>query len=167
MTYDGSHTPLNEQWGNRIVGAQTGQVFGFRSWRTVLVGSNSQSIPNNAATNILWDTELEDGPSGHAANDHTITARVAGWYRIHFNVNFAAAAGGFRLVNALVNGAVPAGGQFSQTPVAGVVTPVAGTMLVRLNAGDGVRLEATQTSGAALNAQLPLSRFTMELVELA
>lgn len=167
VVYDGSSTQLNEQWGNRIVGAQTAQIFGFRAWRTILKGSNSQSIANNTATNLLWDTEIEDGPNGHAANDHTITAKVAGTYRINANISWAGNATGYRSINLLVNGGSVAGGQFTTTPNSGVSTCVGGQMVVKLNAGDGVRIEAIQTSGGALNAQLALSLFSMELIELA
>lgn len=167
VTYDGTSRLLNELVDCRSTGHVTAASTGFARWQTVLTGSNSQSLSDNTATNLLWDTELEDGPSAHAANDHTITAMIGGTYRVAFNVSFAANATGSRTVNALVNGGTVAGGLFTATPNAGSATTVAGSMLIKLNAGDGVRLEATQTSGGALNAQLPLSRFTMELLEIA
>lgn len=165
--YDGSSLKMNELQNCRSYGHVTAASSGFSRWETILTGSNSQSIPNNTATNLLWDTEIEDGPNAHSSGDHTITAKVGGTYKVTVNVIFASNATGFRSVDVLVGGGTTAGGSFSVAAVNGTTTSVSGVVILKLNQNDVVRVQCTQNSGGALNAQLPNSLFSMELLETA
>jgi len=114
--------------------------------------SANESIPNNAASVITFDTAIfNHGPMYAAGSPSKLTAPVAGLYHIYGEVEFPlVATGAYLEVFIRLNGvtyigcnAVPA-----QTNSVDVIPVVA---LYHMNATDYVELVVIQTSGGALN----------------
>ena len=117
--------------------------------------SAAQSIANATFVAITFGTEDLDSPAGHhdnVTNNTRFTAQYPGWYQLSGAVAFVANATGQRITRWAVNGTGLNGGDvFSQTTAANDVVAAARTMLVLLNAGDYVELQAWQNAGGALN----------------
>lgn len=117
----------------------------FSSWQN----TTAQSLANNAATALQWDTVNADSDQGYN-NGTRFTCPVIGWYSISGAAVFAANATGTRTAQIAINGTPVAFG-FGQVPAAsGVRTAVSAGIIHHLNVGDYVELWATQSSGAAL-----------------
>jgi hypothetical protein len=117
-------------------------------------GSVAQSIPNNAATALTFDTTSQDpfGMHDPGVNPTRITAPVPGWYSAGGAVRWNPHATGYRSLVVRVNGAVQVGKELGPPDVIGNNTWQTINVMVYLNAGDYVEILAIQTSGAALDA---------------
>lgn len=169
VPYDGASLLPNEIINCRSVGHTTGPSTGFQRWRTAVTGVNSLAVTNATLTNVPWTSEQEDGIAAHddASNPETISIKIAGTYRISFNVVWAANATGYRKINILKNGGTIPGSIFTVAAVNGDFTCVTGELVCKLANGDGIRLEAYQNSGGALNLMRDNSVFMVELLEIA
>ncbi len=126
--------------------------------------SNSQSIPNNAETQILLDTaDSNDGL--YSATDQTAVVPAKGYYIVAGMVTFASNATGKRSAIIAVQG--PGGGdpifnllRVTVPAVSGDVTCVPINTIIEqfwVDAGFRIWLIVYQNSGGALNALLPSS----------
>lgn len=114
-----------------------------------------QSIPNNAATEIAFDSETEDTSAYHAvgASSIVVPAGLAGFYVVAAQARFAVNATGARELRILVNGAVQAGVGTDSPADAG--WRGSAVVAVPLVAGDVITADLFQNSGAALSTQEP------------
>lgn len=118
----------------------------------------AQSITSGTFTAVTFDAEDLDYDNGHstAANTDRYTANTTAWYSVSGGVSYAANATGMRGLRYTVNGTGVNGSEVNvQAGPASVTTSVPGrTMLVFLNSGDILRVEAFQNSGGALNTSV-------------
>jgi len=130
----------------------SGSVYGSIGAR--VYRSTNQSIPNNAATNLSFDTVRWDS-SGHwnVANPTRLTCKVAGTYIVTANVNWvsSAAGGANRVVGIKVNGIAVGVGGMAAVAIIGSFIGESAPTIVQLNVGDYVEAYAFQDSGGALN----------------
>jgi hypothetical protein len=117
----------------------------------------TQSITNNTATAVLFDTEIVDSDNFHstATNTTRLVAPMPGWYELKGGVGYAAAAAtGYRAAGwqtTISSVTSILAGSFNLAAVSTTVCAVeARTMRVFLNAGDYVELMALHTLGSAL-----------------
>lgn len=122
-----------------------------------------QSIPNNAWTGLLMNTNRVDSYSGHSVsvNTNRYVAQVAGWYHV---VGIGAAASANIDARLAVN-AVPVLGsaQSGGTTGGAGLASASGQCLVFLNIGDFVECQFYQLSGGALNTSATGTDFTSSL----
>lgn len=125
--------------------ASTGTLGGARATATA-----NQSIPNNTATAIIFDSEVYDTGSYHSntTNPARFTVPATGIYLITAMVNFAGN-GGLNLGWLQVNGTTTIAlqdmyGSFN-------TSAINLSSIANLTAGDYVELIAYQNSGAAVN----------------
>ena len=119
--------------------------------------STTQSIPNNNTTVVDWTDEDFDGASMHSAssNTDTIFVQEAGWYRIEAEVTFASNGTGLRSLSVLIGG-VARPRLYDAQPGSGVndtTCRLSGLQYISDITG-GVKLQAYQNSGGALNIQV-------------
>lgn len=125
--------------------------------RAKLRATAVQSIPDNAATPVNFDTEDMDNDSGHSTvtNTSRYTAQTQGWFMCSGSVaHGASTAGTSRSADIAVNGTVVVGATNSSGPRpggTGAMTQASATVVTFLNTGDYVELRALQNSGGALN----------------
>lgn len=112
-----------------------------------------QTIADSTWTAITFDAEDVDYGAAHSTSSNTdrYTAQVAGWYHVDATAAFVSNTTGLRGVRFAVNGTYVNGTETRLTAVAGGPTCVTHSDLVQLNAGDILRIEARQESGAGLN----------------
>jgi hypothetical protein len=134
------------------------QVEALANWSTRPVifcywqNTTAQSLPNNAATALAFDTPAADSEScWSSATPSRFNCQVAGWYSISGSAVFAANATGARTAQIAVNGAAVPYGLGQAAAAASVRTAVSAEAIYHLNVGDYVEVWATQSSGAALN----------------
>lgn len=120
-----------------------------------------QSLASGATVNIGLDAELYDIVQAvdaatpmhdNGTNNDRIVIRTSGKYTISGQVQFASNATGYRIAQIELNGSGSALFRNTQSPVSGASTSV--PILPQeypLVAGDVVRLQAFQNSGAALS----------------
>ena len=125
----------------------------------------NQSLPDATTVTIVYGATLSS--SGVTVNlaAGTLTVSKAGLYQCNGAVSYAGGAAGIRYAIITVNGAeelasgIPGGtGGYPTVTVAG---------LVKLAAGDVVRLIANQSSGGALNTGTPKERTRMSLMRVS
>ncbi|TBD04217.1 hypothetical protein ELH21_07290 [Rhizobium leguminosarum] len=118
--------------------------------------SSTQSIPNNASTVVDWTSEEFDGASMHStsSNTDTIFAQEAGWYRIEAEVTFASNGTGLRSLSITIGGVARARLYDSQpgSSVNDTTCRLSGLVYISDITG-GIKLQAYQNSGGALNIQ--------------
>jgi len=128
----------------------------------------TQSIPDNAATDVVFDTVDFDTAGLLASNQFIIpsTGKVTGAWLIHAHVTWASAAAGLREVDLLANGSVVASSLDVGGTTAGTSLDV--TLLVNdPNTGTAYKVQAKQTSGGgALNLDKAASRTYFEIIHL-
>lgn len=122
-----------------------------------LVSANAsiaQSIPNNANTAVLLDTNVLDSDNGHstASNTSRYVLQVSGTYLVFGQVSFSPNSTGARGANIAKNGTAIVYIQ-PQVGSAGVAQTTTVTFIGFVSgfAGDYVEVWAYQTSGGALN----------------
>jgi hypothetical protein len=123
-----------------------GQVPRAQAYQTA-----AQSLPNNAATSVLFDSEVYDSDNIHstATNTSRFTIATPGLYQCSYTVHFAANATGLRFARWFRNGV-------AATAVNGTPngqTSIAQTKSFSCIAGDYLEVQMQQASGAALNTQ--------------
>lgn len=128
---------------------------GARKPLVVLRQTISQSIPNNTATGVAFDTEDRDYDNSHSTSTNTsrFTAQTAGVHAFGGVIPYPNSTTGVRYGWWGLNGVAQNGTQFGWGSLAngGFLTLVAPLWLVFLNVGDYVELLTQQTSGAALS----------------
>ena len=128
----------------------------------------TQSIPNNAATTLVFDTVDFDTAGLLVANGFKIpsTGKVTGTWLFHAHVTWAAAASGLRLADLLANGStiardlIDAGGSDESSIDVQILVndPTPGTSYT---------VAVTQTSGGgALNVDKDSTRTYFEVIHL-
>lgn len=114
-----------------------------------------QSIPNNAATALTFDTRVLDqdidGTNYFTLTGTKSTARYGGSYDAVGRYTCLANATGTRFVQFAVNGVAQSYQIVTATPSASVVTAIEVSGRVFLTAGDYLEIWAFQNSGGALN----------------
>lgn len=170
---DGAHNviagaPYNEVSGNKISGQTGTPTKGcFPNGVCAVTGTTSQSIANTTWVAVAWDSETADGEGMHdnATNPERITVSVPGWYQVDYTLVYAANATGVRQGRVISGGGTIPGGDSQGAGVSGETTPVGGSCVVYVAAGDHVRIETRQTSGGALNLNRPNSQFSVRRIE--
>jgi hypothetical protein len=121
----------------------------------LVYSASPQSIPNNAATALTFDTRVADadmdGSNYFTLTGSKFTARYPGWYDAVGRYTCLANATGVRYVQFAVNGVVQS---YQITTVPGSAAAVAAIEVsgeVFLNQGDYLEIWAFQNSGGALN----------------
>jgi hypothetical protein len=112
--------------------------------------NTTQSIPNNAYTDVVWNGERTDTDGVHAASSTDVVITQDGLYTISPSATFVNNATGVRAIQLLQNGTVlrnvgvPATSGFGTT----VQTP---TLYVQCVVVDVLKVQVYQNSGGALN----------------
>jgi hypothetical protein len=125
--------------------------------RASVYHSADQSIPNNSATTLAFNSEYYDSNTLHdnATNNSRITIATTGRYLVIFRAVFATSATGYRAGVLLLNG----GSFIDWQSYAAAPTGTSGVqnMIIReFTAGDYIEAQVIQTSGGALD----LKQFT-------
>lgn len=117
-----------------------------------LFHSTTQSIGNNSATALNFDSERYDTDSGHSTSTNTsrYTVTDPGVYQLGAAVEFAANTTGDRRLALRLNGSTIIGEQATRATAAGVCR-LAISRSWRLAAGAYVEAVVTQDSGGSLN----------------
>lgn len=135
---------------------------------SVLRQSVAQSIPNNALTPILFDTEDIDIGSGHSTSSNTsrwtCPSTKLGWFRVIGLYAAVSNGTGMRRVAICINGTFYSGNS-TTNGIAGIDTTLQASDLIYLNPGDYVEIHAYQTSGGSLNTSLTLSECRMVVTQ--
>jgi hypothetical protein len=111
-----------------------------------------QSIPNGSSTAIVFDEERYDTAGMHdPASNTLLTAPVSGIYLVTGQVLWAGNATGLRDL-AVIRSSGPVISESDSLPGSNLFLPTTLVQtVVRLAAGDSVKLAALQTSGGSLN----------------
>jgi hypothetical protein len=124
-----------------------------------------QSVPNAAYTNMLFDVQMErlTGLTGSLKTDYA--PGIPGWYSARATASFAANATGLRYVAIRVDGATVNGGEISVPALASGPTTLANNPYTFLlsTPTNRVSIGIYQSSGAALNTQVGVSRCSFSL----
>ena len=112
--------------------------------------NGGQSFTSGSTAVITTYTEDEDTHGAFDASTGIFTAPRAGLYFIRGSVGFSPISAGSVKLSAVISGATEEVFGQAQAGAAGVLT-VSGATSMRLAAGETVKLEATQTSGGAVN----------------
>jgi hypothetical protein len=138
--------------------------------RANVYNSTTQSLANNTATQLTFNTETTDIGSLHSAGVFTVPTGQDGWYLGIGAVTFASNATGQRYLYWQKNGAATNGMMAMQVGAnAAGATGVTASCMVALVAGDTLSLVALQNSGGALNtgdASAPANRNTAQVIRL-
>lgn len=130
-------------------------------------GSN-QTIPNNATTDLVWDTALANSPGVWNPGAPSIfTIKTAGLYQVIVSLEWAASAAGDRQVNLLKNGGAVAPDLF---PTVGVTSFKShfGVFVVALTVNDVLKVTVMQSSGGPLDVfGSPFLPASLSIVQLA
>lgn len=123
----------------------------------VLKQTVAQSLANNVATAVLFDSEAVDTANAHSTSTNTsrwtCPATKTGWFPVTASVGFASNATGDRAAWFQINGAGKFGIAFC--PAAGAhQTALSIATVVNLTPGDFLEVGAEQYSGGALNTDL-------------
>jgi hypothetical protein len=117
-----------------------------------------QSIPNNTYTTLLCATEYQDNAAMHSTSSNTdqVAVPVAGLYAIEAGVAWdAATTAGTRTLHIEATGFVRKSATAPAASMSGIASYFwqSCSALVRLAAGDVVKMAVQQNSGGALNAK--------------
>lgn len=167
VLYDGASLQINEAIGCISRGHVDDAMQGMQSWTCRLTGNANQSVPSSTATAIHWTLDQADSVEMHStsANTDLVTIPVSGRWLIQASVNYAAAAGGYRRAEVRRNGNAVNGGVATQAAVDGNPTVVRHEIDVTCVAGDTIKVEAYQNTGAPLDVQMGNSFFSATLLE--
>lgn len=123
----------------------------------MLVKSGTQSIPNNTATAVTWETEQIDRDGGHSTSSQTsrYVCQTTGWYQIVGTVRWTnlVTGGELRAAQFRKNGSsyLPGSSNATKSGATSVYTVQVVTTLVQLVVSDYVELIVQQDSGGAMN----------------
>jgi hypothetical protein len=140
------------------------QIFLTASPTCIVTRTANQSIANNTAVNITYDTEIIDTDNMFTSPSTNVTIQRPGIYSIQHTASFAANATDLRATHISVNGTEVAatGGHASTTSV----TNQGCSVVLALNAGDVITTNVFQLSGAALNI-VAETRLSVRLISTA
>jgi hypothetical protein len=152
-------------------GAVTTAKFGAIPTVRVSRCCDLSEIPGDGTPTVLaFDAEDFDVGGLHTTSTNTsrLTASVDGVYQVSANVSWPHDGGigaGIREITLIVNGLGFQARAFDDQPASGSPTSQTISMLVELNAGDYLELEARQTSGISLEiSSVYPARFAMTWV---
>ena len=124
-------------------------TYGERNYSTSRQQAAVISAVNNTNTPVPWDTEVYTDGITFAAGVFTVP--VAGYYQVNAKVSFAVHATGVRQIRILQNGASANPG-ITQTGSNTTGSQTVGlSRTLKCAAGDTLQVQASQTSGAALD----------------
>lgn len=137
--------------GNLIKGATVEAVVGVNEGWYEVRRAADQSIPNNAYTDVAWDTVVYDRMGGATGAAAELECTREGRYLLLFNVLFQGNTSGQRLVRAVKNGSLIRGSLSEGRPTASALSLPPVTVPFQAEAGDVVKVQVFQDSGGALN----------------
>ena len=145
--------PLNECINCVSEGHLTAAFAGFPYPACRLIRSSDQTLANSTATSIEWNAEDYDGSAMHStsSNPELVTIGRAGWYRAYAQLHWTANATGLRQMELLKSGVLVPRALSTIAGHASVNEVQSLSATVFCNAGDTLRIRATQTSGGNLN----------------
>lgn len=163
----------NESIANQVIGCSatsnvTNYINGYLGNNFCSVyGSAAQSIPNNTATDLTWDSELYDltGLHSTASNSEYIYIKSAGFYRIEATIVYDTNATGSRYCRLYLNGSGIGGGSSTAHGIAGIPTEVSTYATVLCKPGDYIYVKAEQDSGGALDVRKQDSYFAVTKID--
>lgn len=136
------------------------EIGGFHRDVCHVTTTSSQTLTTGVATNVTFDSEIEDTMDMHSTSSdiELVRPQRPGWYRIHGYVRFAPTSSGIRLLEIVKVSAVQF--EIPATPVAGQACVIQFDEEVQFTAADiaanaYVFVRATQTSGADLSLTTP------------
>lgn len=117
--------------------------------------SGTQSISDNTATSVTYDSERYDNASMHSTSSSTdritVPSGAGGKYLFGTYVSWAADVDGYREVLILQNGATTVGKDHRSVPGSGGNSAVTVTSAYALAAADYISVTVQHTAGNALN----------------
>ena len=128
----------------------------------------TQSIPDNASTDVVFDTVDFDTSGLLSSNQFVIpsTGKITGTWLVHAQITWASATAGLREADILVNGSVVASA-FDVGSAAGNTSLDVMILINDPNAGTVFKVQAKQTSGGgALNLDKDPARTFFEIIHL-
>ena len=154
--------PITADWLNRNI--RDSQLFLAYSPTTIVARTANQSIANNTAVDIIYDTEIIDTDDMFTSPSTDVTIQRPGIYAIQHNAAFAANATDLRSTHISVNGVEVAetGGYASTTST----TCQGCAAVVALNEGDVISTNVFQKSGGSLNV-IAETRLSLRLISTA
>ena len=129
--------------------------------------STAQSIATSTPTQIAFDTKDDDSHNAFNTSTSLFTAPAQGKYRITCTTEFASNATGFRGIDAVKSGSASQTKTMFLVPSSGTASAmiICGSTSFRLLAGDQLKINATQSCGAALNVGGSGSQYTHMCIE--
>lgn len=119
--------------------------------RTLVTRAAAQSIGNNSATLVSWDTEVTDPDGMITVTATTVTVNSAGLWLLTAGCTFANNATGDRLLFINHNGSELGGGGQSGPASAANTTRLNASQIISAAASDTVTVSVYQNSGGSLN----------------
>ena len=140
------------------------QLFLAYSPTCIVTRTANQSIANNTAVNIIYDTEVIDTDNMFTSPSANVTIQSPGIYTIQHCAAFATNATDLRATHISVNGVeVAAAGGYASTTSQ---THQGCSVVLALNAGDVITTNVFQVSGAALNI-IAETRLSIRMISTA
>jgi hypothetical protein len=140
------------------------QLFLAYSPTCIVTRTANQSIANNTAVNITYDTEVIDTDNMFTSPSANVVIKSPGIYAIQHVASFAANATDLRATHISVNGVeVAASGGYASTTS---VTNEGCSVVLALNEGDVITTNVFQVSGGALNV-IAETRLSLRMISTA
>ena len=124
----------------------------------------TQSIPNNTATPVTWDTQLDDVDGIITPSSDTFTFTRDGIIAVRSYATFAAAIGGRRELMFTLNGSVISGAGSNAAITNSHGSGMCHSVDVAVLAGDTATINVFQNSGGAVNLVADSSAATLSWV---
>jgi hypothetical protein len=133
----------------------------------VITSTTTQSIPNATWTNLNWNNNSIDNNGLHSesVNNENIYIKEPGSYKVFSRIQFSANATGGRIMRILLNGNIVDRTTSTGSPTASQNCTLQTEMILRLVAGDDVRIACYQSSGGALDAVTNESSFMVNKLD--
>lgn len=143
-------TPLQSIHDDHITDLNSRKI---RMFGVKVYNSGTQSIADDGSYHdVVWDTaEFDQGDLWTSDDSETITIKYAGVWIITGYVAFAADVDGIRRLRLVLNGSTNLQTSMNPSMGAATETPVFISAPLLFDAGDTIKLQARQNSGAALN----------------
>lgn len=138
----------------------------FHSPAALVTRVAPQSIVNATQTAVVWTNEVYDKGQQHAANSSMFAITRDGWYRVSAIIHWAANATGTRTAQILLNGSA-IGGTVVTEPARSAAFTQSVAADIYCQAGQNLRVEVTQDSGAALDVLSTYSAFSLTQLRLS
>jgi hypothetical protein len=146
-----AHAAIDHTGITGVGGGGSATFVGTRAYNNAV-----QSLANNTATAVTFNTELYDTDSIHDTSSNTshftVPTGKGGKWRFSVNIAFAANGSGWRGIYLQKNGTTKIiGSAMRHTPTSGAATSCVTSVTVDLVATDYIEVFAIQTSGGALD----------------